>query len=103
MRVRRCCHCAARYLGVPVRDGDSMFLVQTKQELRPLVSKIVDDAVVQTSEARARVDRDVGNVERTKGVRDNVAAEDHIPSRNRNRPLDLRIDALFGFSVRVGD
>ena len=79
------CHRATGHLGVAVRDGDGRLLVQAEQELRPLVAEIVDEEVVQSAEARAGIDGDVGDIERTQRLGDRVAAEPGLGQTWRQR------------------
>ena len=68
-------HRLAGDLGIAVRDGDRAFLVQAEQHLRPLVAEIIHQAVVQAAIAGARIERDIGDVERAQRVGHHVAAE----------------------------
>ena len=68
-------HRLAGDLGIAMRDGDGGFLVQAEQHLRLRIAEIIDDAVVQPAIARARRERDIGDVERAQRVGDHVAAE----------------------------
>jgi hypothetical protein len=58
-----------------MRDGDRAFLMQAEQHLRPLVAEVVDQAVVQAAIAGARIERDIGDVERAQRIGHHVAAE----------------------------
>ena len=86
MRRRR--HRAAGHLRVAVRDRDGVLLVEAEQHLRPLVAEVVDEAVVQPAEARARIERDVGDVERAQRLGDRVAAEQRAGRARVGRALD---------------
>ena len=44
-------------------DGDGVLVVQGEHDLRGAVAEIVDDAVVKAAVARARHERDIGDVE----------------------------------------
>ena len=68
-------HHAARRLGVTVRDGDRRLLVQAKQHLRPLVSEVIHDAVVEPAVARAGIEREIRDVERAQHRGDRVAPQ----------------------------
>jgi hypothetical protein len=50
-------------LGVTLCDRDCRLVVQAEQHLRRTVAEVVDEAVVQPAVARARVERDVRDVE----------------------------------------
>ena len=69
-------HGLAGDLGVALRDGDGVLLMQAQQHLGVLVAQIVHDAVMQAPIARARIERDIGDVEGLQGFRNDVAAED---------------------------
>ena len=57
-------HGFAGHFGIAVGDGDGGLLVQAKQHLRLGIAEIIDNAVVQSAVARARRERDIGNIER---------------------------------------
>ena len=57
-------HGFAGHFGIAVRDGDGSLLVQAKQHLWLGIAEIIDNAVVQSAVARARRERDIGNIER---------------------------------------
>ena len=50
-----------------------MLLVETDDDLRPLVSQVLDQAVVQAAVARAGVEGDVRDLERAQHLGDGVA------------------------------
>ena len=83
-------HRLAGDLGVAVRDGDRAFLVQAEQHLRPLIAEIIDQTVVQTAIAGARIERDIGDVERAQRVGHHVAAEAGGIDAGRDRAIDGR-------------
>ena len=60
---------------VAVRQCHRAFLVNAQEEFRALVAEVVDEAVVQAAEARARRERDVGDVQRAQHLRHAIAAE----------------------------
>ncbi len=59
---------------IAMGERDRGLLVQAKQHLRPLVAEVVDDAVVKAAIARARVQRQIRDVQRAQHRRDAVAA-----------------------------
>jgi hypothetical protein len=61
-------------LGVAMRNGDCLRFVQCEQQPRRGIAEIVDDAVVQATKARARVDREERDVQSPQQGRDQVAA-----------------------------
>src|SRR4029077_8170225 len=52
------------------------------------IAEIVDDTVVQAAIARARGERDIGNVQRAQRVRNHVAAETWRIGAGRRRALE---------------
>ena len=58
-----------------MRDRDRGFLVQAQKHLRPFVAEIIDERVMQAAIARARIERDVRDIERAQSVRNDVAAK----------------------------
>ena len=70
---------------ITVRDGDGGLLMQAEQHLRRGIAEIIDDAVVQPAIARARGERDIGNVERAQRIGDHVAAETRRIGAGRRR------------------
>ena len=90
----------AGHLGIAVGDGDRGFLVQAEQHLRLRIAEIIDDAVVQAAIARARRERDIGNVERAQRVGDDVTAETRRIGAGRRRAFDLG-DGGVGVGKRV--
>ena len=68
-------HRATRHLGVAMRDGDGRLLVQAQQKLRILVAEIIDERIVQSAKARARIDGYVGDFERAQRLGYGVAAK----------------------------
>ena len=95
--VHRGAHRLAGDLGVAVRDRDRGFLVQAEDHLRLLVAEEVDDGVVQAAIARARIERDIRNVERTQRLGDDVAAEGRrVGAVGDLKPLDLVNVGVFG-------
>ena len=80
-------HRLAGDLGVTVRDGDGALLVQAEQHLRRRIAEVVDEAVVQAAIARARRQRDVGDVEHAQRVGDDIAAERRCIHARRHRTL----------------
>ena len=63
-------------LGVAVRDGDRVLLVERQHDLRRAVAEIVDDAVVQPAVGRAGHERYVGDLKLAQHRRDRVGAPD---------------------------
>ena len=92
-------HRLAGDLGIAVRDGDRGFLVQAEQHLRPLIAEIVDQTVVQAAIAGARIERDIGNVERAQRVGHHVAAEAGGVDAGRDRAVDRRLGDVGGWCV----
>ncbi len=45
-------HRSAGDLGIAVSYGDRMFLMQTEQQMGPLVAEMVDEAIVKAAETR---------------------------------------------------
>ncbi len=80
-------HGATGHLGVAMRDGDGVLLVQAQQHLRALVAEVVDQAVVQSAKAGAGIDGDIGDVERAQRFGDSIAAEPAIASKRGDRAL----------------
>ena len=78
-------HHLSRSARIAVGDRDRGFLVQAEQHLRPLVAEVVDDAVVQPAVARARIEREVRNVERAQHRGDAVRAPVLLSLRHRRR------------------
>ena len=72
--VQYASHGLAGRLGVAMRDGDRMILVQAKQNARPLIAEMVDEAVMQPAITRARVEADIANAQAAEHLRGNVAA-----------------------------
>ena len=70
---------------IAVRERDRALLVQAEQHLRPRVAEIVDQAVVQAAIAGARIERDIGNLERAQQLCDDIAA----PAGDRLNVRDL--------------
>src|SRR5260221_223532 len=68
-----------------VRARIRRFLVQTEQHLRLFVAEVIDDAVVQAAVARARIERQIRNVERTQHGSDRIAAPVFLRLWNRRR------------------
>ena len=60
-------------LRVAMGDRDGMLLMEHDEHLGIDVAEVVDQAVVQTSEARTGVQEDIGDVERADHLRDRVA------------------------------
>ena len=73
---------------ITVGDGDGGFLMQAEQHLRRGIAEIIDDAVVQAAIARARGERDIGNIQRTQRIGDHVAAETGRIGAGRRRALE---------------
>ena len=100
-------HGLAGDLGITVSDSDCGFLVQAEQHLRLGIAEVIDDAVVQPAIARARRERDVGNIQRAQRVGDHVAAKTRRVDAGGGRPFDLRHGGVgvIGFGAcgrRVG-
>ena len=98
-------HRPAGDLGIALRDRDRAFLVQAQQHLRLLVAEIIDEAVVQAAIARARIERDIGDVELAQRLGDDVAAEAGRVGAGRDRTLDRAgavgfVQARFGAVLR---
>ena len=53
----------AGYFEVAMSDGSRLLLVRTGQQLRRLVAAVVDDRLMDASEARAGIGRDVGQIQ----------------------------------------
>ena len=96
-------HRLAGHLGIAVRDRDRILLVQAEQHLRRLIAEVVDEAVVQSAEARAGIERDVGDCSAR-----SVSAIASLPKPRGVAPATLagrssaRIDgwaALAGFAA----
>ena len=88
--VHRRRHRLAGHLGVAVRDRDRALLVQAEQHLRRVVAEIVDDRVMEAAIARAGIERDVGNLQRTQRFGGDVAAPSgRIVGRQIDRPVEL--------------
>ena len=83
-------HRLAGDFGVAMRDGDRAFLVQAEQHLWPLVAEVVHQAVVQAAIAGARIERDIGDVERAQRIGHHVAAETGGIDAGRNRAVEGR-------------
>ena len=62
-------------LRVTLGDCHRVFFVQAEQHLRRAIAQIVDQAVMQSAEARAGIERDVRDAGRAQGFGDNIAAE----------------------------
>ncbi len=82
-------HRAARDLGVAVRDRDGGFLVQAQQHLRPLVAEVIDQRIVQAAVARARIERDIVDVECAQGFGDRVASKARGVTARTERTFEL--------------
>jgi len=67
-------HWPATGLGVAVSERDGDFLVVAEDEGRIFIAVVVDQAVVQPSEAGARVERRIFHPEPAQHVGDDVAA-----------------------------
>src|SRR5262249_2570435 len=67
-------HRLAGRLGVTVRDSDRVILVHAQQDRRHLVAEMIDEAVVQTAIAGARVEADIADAEAAQHLRGDVAA-----------------------------
>ena len=80
----------AGHLGIAVRDGDRVLLVQAEQHLRLLVAEIVDQAVVQAAIAGARIERDIFDAGCAQRVGRDVAAELGGVDAGRRRTVDRR-------------
>ncbi len=77
-------------LGVALRDRDRDLLVQAEQHLRLLVAEIVDDRIVQAAIAGAGIERDIGDIQRTQGFGDDVAAPaGSVGGGQFHRPVEL--------------
>ncbi len=73
-----------------MRDRDRRLLMQAEQHLRLLVAEEVDDRIVQPAIARARIERDIGNIERAQRLSDDVAAEcRRVGAVGNLKPFDL--------------
>ena len=100
--VHRRRHRLAGDLGVAVRDRDRRLFVQAQQHLRLLVAEEVDDRVVQAAIGGAGIERDVGDIERTQRLGDDVAAESRrVGAVGNAQPLHLR-DVRIGFQACAG-
>jgi hypothetical protein len=66
-------HRSAGDLGVRVRNRHRVLLVQAEDDPRVAVSEVIDDAVVQATKARARIEGDVLDVKGPNRARDLVA------------------------------
>jgi hypothetical protein len=71
--VQRHRHRAAGDLGVAMRRRDRVLLVDEQDRVRPAVRQVVDDAVVQPAEARARRQRQRLDPQGTQQVGDMIA------------------------------
>ena len=81
-------HRLAGDFGIAVGDGDGGFLVQAEQHLRLGIAEIIDDRVMQPAIARARGERDIGNIERAQRLGDDVRAEARRIGAGRRRTFD---------------
>src|SRR5262245_18848548 len=86
-------HSAASDLGPAMRDRHGMFFMQAKEDRRAVVTKPIDQAIVQTAQAGTRIESDVGNLERAQGVGGSVAAEPAVTSKRGDRALQ-RVSVL---------
>ncbi len=86
--VHRRRHRLAGDLGVAMGDRNRGFLVQAEQHLRPRIADVVDEAVMQAAIARARIERDIGDVEVAQRLGDDVAAEARRIGAGGDRALD---------------
>ena len=104
-------HGLAGDLGVALRDGDGVLLVQAQQHLGVFVAQIIHDAVMQAPVARARIQGDRGDVEGLQGLRDAVAAEDRArlggaigllePRREGTEPARRVRSSCFGAAHEI--
>ena len=94
-------HWAPGHFGVTVRNRYCVLLVKTQQHLRADVAEMVDEAVVQAAIARARVKRDVRDVEGPQRFGRHVAAEPGCVGTGRHGTLD-RGERIVGHRLRRG-
>ena len=79
---------AAGDLRIALRDCDRVLFVQAEQHLRGGIAEEIDEAVVQTTIARAGIERDVRDAERAERCRDDVATKCRFDRRDAGGPLD---------------
>ena len=81
-------HRPIRRLGIAVRDGQRVIFVQAQQQLRVAVAEVVDQAVVKSAKAGARIERDVFDSESAQHLGCDIAAPCHRCIAARRGPID---------------
>ena len=101
VRMEHDAHHAPGDLRVPVRDRDGALLVQAQEHLGLPVPGVVHEAVVKPPEARPRVQRDVGQLERLQHAGDGVAPPDLLAGSRWQRRLgqDSRLHRGRGYTM----
>ena len=82
-------HGFAGDLGIAVRNGDRMLFVQAQKHLRPFITEIIDQTVVQAPIAGTGIERDERNVERAERIGDDVATESGRMARHARGAFDV--------------
>ncbi len=94
--VQHASHRLAGRLGIAVRDRHRMVLVQAHDDPRPLVAEMIDQAVVQTTVARAWVEADIRDAQPAEHLRGDIAAPSDLVVR-----LSFNSKCNFAFSHLV--
>ena len=96
--VQHAGHRLAGRLGVAVRDGDRMILVQAQDDAGILVAQMIDQAVVKAPVARARIEADIAKPEPPQHLRRDIAAPGDAPIGFAFQPVETHPH----FSIFVG-
>ena len=84
-------HGPVAHLGIAVRDGDGMFLVQADQHAGRLVAEMVHQAVVQTPVAGAGDEGDIFDFEPPEHLGDRIACPAERLGVGRDRAFPFRV------------
>jgi hypothetical protein len=76
--------------------------VQAQQHLRLHIPQVIDQAIVETAIASARIQRDVRNLERAQRLGDDVAAKQRVTGRQWQRAFDRRTRAIGKMFQEIG-